>query len=249
MFKYYFQVQQHKNNSKNGTGTKGTTIVIGQQQGGDQDNTTRINSATQPNSQSTGYRDAVRGTPLTEASQARQETATVLQQAPSGSREHSSSRGRAAAHGHYTSHGHGTNQGQGASRSDPGGAASEMFMGRQARRHGKLMSLLEPSLDICRNVCTHLKQWGQDLFPPCFREFAHMLPQPSKILSSQPLWKQIVVDHAKPVVEQTHLAPQFRLGNLAHSFDVSPGGDVEGLVQNGHRRALVRRIDHIICSL
>ncbi|KAH7935502.1 hypothetical protein HPB52_009301 [Rhipicephalus sanguineus] len=77
MFKYYFQVQQHKNNSKNGTGTKGTTIVIGQQQGGDQDNTTRINSATQPNSQSTGYRDAVRGTPLTEASQARQETGTA----------------------------------------------------------------------------------------------------------------------------------------------------------------------------
>ncbi|KAH7951468.1 hypothetical protein HPB52_009412 [Rhipicephalus sanguineus] len=97
-FKYYSQVQQHNNNSKNSTGTKGTTVVIGQQQGGDQENTTRITSAIQPNSQSTGYRDAVRGTPLTEASQARQENATVLQQAPSGSREHSSSRGRAAAH-------------------------------------------------------------------------------------------------------------------------------------------------------
>ncbi|XP_049267541.1 protein crumbs-like, partial [Rhipicephalus sanguineus] len=119
---------KHNNNSKNSTGTKGTTVVIGQQQGGDQENTTRITSATQPNSQSTGYRDAVRGTPLTEASQARQENATVLQQAPSGSREHSSSRGRAAAHGHYTSHGHGTSQGQGTTRSDPGGEVSEMLL-------------------------------------------------------------------------------------------------------------------------
>ncbi|KAH6946098.1 hypothetical protein HPB50_011625 [Hyalomma asiaticum] len=58
-------------------------------------------------------------------------------------------------------------------------------MGRQARQQGKLRSLLEPSLDICRNVgalehnnapplfspllSTHLEQWGQDLFPPCFR--------------------------------------------------------------------------------
>ncbi|KAH7942718.1 hypothetical protein HPB52_000209 [Rhipicephalus sanguineus] len=124
-FKYYSQVQQHNNNSKNSTGTKGTTVVIGQQQGGDQENTTRVTSATQPKSQSTGYRDAVRGTPLTEASQARQEITTVLQQAPSGSREHSSNRGRAAAHGHYTSHGHGTSQGQGTTRSDPGGAVSE----------------------------------------------------------------------------------------------------------------------------
>ncbi|KAH6941772.1 hypothetical protein HPB50_023578 [Hyalomma asiaticum] len=96
-------------------------------------------------------------------------------------------------------------------------------MGRQARRQGKLRSFLEPSLDICRNVgvlehndapplfspllSTYLEQWGQDLFPPCFRGFAHMLPQPSKRLSSQPLWKQTVVDHAKPVVEQTHLTP------------------------------------------
>ncbi|KAL1424104.1 hypothetical protein MTO96_003603 [Rhipicephalus appendiculatus] len=126
-FKYYSQVQQH-NNSKNGTGTKDTTVVIAQQQGSDQENTTRITSATQPNSQSTGYRDAVRGTPLTEASQARQDKATLLQQAPSGSREHSSSRGRAAAHGHYTSHGHGTSQGQGAGPSDPGGAASETLL-------------------------------------------------------------------------------------------------------------------------
>ncbi|KAL1483368.1 hypothetical protein MTO96_033250 [Rhipicephalus appendiculatus] len=115
-FKYYSQVQQHNNNSKNGTGTKATTVVIAQQQGSDQENRTRITSATQPNSQSTGYRDAVRDTPLTEASQARQDNATLLQQAPSGSREHSSSRGRAAAHGHYTSHGHGTSQGQGAQK-------------------------------------------------------------------------------------------------------------------------------------
>ncbi|KAL1466433.1 hypothetical protein MTO96_026724 [Rhipicephalus appendiculatus] len=127
-FKYYSQVQQHNNNSKNGTGTKDTTVVIAQQQGSDQENTTRITSATQPNSQSTGYRDAVRGTPLTEASQARQDNATLLQQAPLGSREHSSSRGRAAAHGHYTSHGHGTSQGQGAGPSDPGGAASETLL-------------------------------------------------------------------------------------------------------------------------
>ncbi|KAH7981646.1 hypothetical protein HPB52_000421 [Rhipicephalus sanguineus] len=89
-------------------GTKPTCLARcivckgGHPTGGDQENTTRITSATQPNSQSTGFRDAVRGTPLTEASQARQENATVLQQAPSGSREHSSSRGRAAAHARET---------------------------------------------------------------------------------------------------------------------------------------------------
>ncbi|KAH8039616.1 hypothetical protein HPB51_007816 [Rhipicephalus microplus] len=69
----------------------------------------------------------------------------------------------------------------------------------------------------------HLEQCVQHLLPPHFREYAQLLPQPSKVLSSLPLRKKTVVGHAEPVMKQTHLMPKFRLENLADPFDMSPG--------------------------
>ncbi|KAH7983769.1 hypothetical protein HPB52_014195 [Rhipicephalus sanguineus] len=128
-FKYYSQVQQH-NNSKNSTGTKGTTVVIGQQQGGDQENTTRITSdypaeLAEHGLQGRGTRHSTDGG-VASPSRKTQLCCSRLHQAPESTRPAE----EGLQHiGHYTSHGHGTSQGQGTTRSDPGGEVSEMVRG------------------------------------------------------------------------------------------------------------------------